>query len=85
MYRREHEVAGQRRLNRNLRGFFVANFSDHDLVRIVAQDRAQAARERQTFLFVHGDLGDAVQLIFDRVLDRDDLVFFIPDFVQRGV
>src|SRR5437870_10040376 len=83
--RGEHEVAGQRGLNGNLRRFFVTNFADHDLVRIVAQNRAQPAREGQTLLFVHWNLGDAVQLIFDRVFNGDDLVFFVSDFVERGV
>ena len=40
--RRKHQVTGQRGLNRDLRGFHVADLSHHDLVRIVAQDRAQA-------------------------------------------
>ena len=41
---------------------------------IVAQDRAQAAREGQALLLVHRDLQHARQLIFDRVFDGDDLV-----------
>jgi len=51
----------------------------------VAQDGAQAAREGQTFLFVYGNLGDASQLIFDRVFDGDDLVFVGLDFVYRRI
>jgi hypothetical protein len=37
----------KRRLNRDLRRLVVADFADHDLVGVVAQDRTQAARERQ--------------------------------------
>ena len=62
----EHQVAGERGLNGDLRGFLVANFADHDLVRVVAQNRAQAARERQALFLVHRNLGDAADLIFDR-------------------
>ena len=72
---REHEVAGQRRLDGDLRGLGVADLADHDLVGVVAQDRAQAARERQPLLLVDRNLRDAAQLVFDRILDRDDLVF----------
>ena len=82
---REHEMARQRRLNRDLRGFFVTNFADHDLVGIVTQNRTKTTRERQAFLLVHRNLRDAVELILDRVFDRDDFVFFVSDFVQRRV
>ena len=75
MDRREHKMACQGRLNGNLRRFWVADFADHDLVGVVPQDRAQPARKRQSLLFVDGNLGDPAELIFDRVLNRDDLVF----------
>src|SRR5947209_16544015 len=65
----EHQVPGQGRLNRDLRRLFVANFTDHDLVRIVAQNRTQPAREGQTFFLVDRNLRNAVQLILDRVFD----------------
>ncbi len=32
-----------------------------------------------------GNLGDAADLVFDRVFDGDDLVFVALDFVERGV
>ena len=70
----EHQVTGERRLDRDLRRLRIADFPDHDLVGIVPQYRAQAARERQTLLFVDRNLQDPRQLIFDRVFDRDDLV-----------
>ena len=50
------EVAGQCRLNGDLRRFRIADFADHDAIRIVAQDGAQAAGERQALLLVDGDL-----------------------------
>src|SRR5712691_4541207 len=39
VYCREYKMARQRRLNRDLSGFSVANFTHHNLVRVVAQDR----------------------------------------------
>jgi hypothetical protein len=59
----EHQVAGQRRVDRDLRGLVVADFADHDLVGVVAQDRAQPAREGQPLLLVDRDLRDAAQLV----------------------
>ena len=82
--RGEHQVAGQRRLDRDLRGFRVADFADHDLVGVVTQDRAQPAREGQALLLVDRDLRDALQLVLDRILDRDDLVFDRPDLGERA-
>src|SRR5688572_20337738 len=81
----EDEVAGQRRLHGDLRGLFVADLTDHDLVRIVAEDRAQTAREREALLLVDRDLRDAAQLILDRVFDGDDLVFGRLDLGERRV
>ena len=81
----EHQMAGKGRLDGDLGCFGVADLTHHDLVRIVAQDRAQPARERQPFLFVDGDLRDPVQLVFDRVFDGDDLVFVALDLAQRRV
>ena len=85
MNSREYEVAGQGRLNRDLRGFGVANLADHDLVRVVTQDRTQTTIEGESLLLVDGNLSNAVQLVLDRILDRHDLVFFVPDLIQRGV
>ena len=48
----QHLVAGQRGFNRDFRGFRIANFTDHDDVRVLAQDRAQRVGEREPdFLF----------------------------------
>ena len=81
----EHQVAGQRRLHGDLRGLRIADLADHDLVRVVAQDGAQAAREGQALLLVDRDLQHAGQLVFDRILDGDDLVLAVVDLGDRGV
>src|ERR1700733_6292902 len=69
----------------DLGSFVVADFADQDLVRVVTQDRAQAAGKREALFLVHRNLGDPADLVFDRVLDGDDLVFVALDFVERGV
>src|SRR5258706_4055405 len=69
----EHEVSRQRRLNRDLCGFDVSNLADHDLVRVVTKNGAQAAGKRQAFLFVYGNLGDPANLVLDGILDGEDL------------
>ena len=81
----ENQVAGQRGVDGDLRCLRVADLAHHDLVRIVAQDGAQAAGERQPLLFVDRNLGDAANLILDRIFDGDDLVFVGLDLVQRRI
>ena len=60
--RRQHEVAGLRRLHRDLRGLGVADLAEQDDVGILPQDRAQRARERQLDLLVDLRLVDARDL-----------------------
>src|SRR5207249_7521480 len=82
---RENQMARESRLNSDLRCFLVANLANHDLVRIVTQNRTQSTREGQTFLLVDRDLSNAMQLILNRVFNRDDFIFFVSDFVQGGI
>src|ERR1035437_3240098 len=81
----EHQVAGEGGVDGDLRGFLIADFADHDLVGIVAQYGAQAAREGEALLLIHRDLGNALDLVFDGVFDGDDLVFVVLDLAERGV
>ena len=85
VHRGKHQVAGQRRLHRDLRGFRVADLADHDLVRVVAQNRAQAARKGQSLFLVDRNLQHAGQLVLDRVFDGDDLVVAVVDLGDRGI
>ena len=68
--RGEHQVAGERGLDRDLRGLVVADLADHDHVRVLAQDGAQRLGEGEVDLRVHLRLADAGQLVLDRVLHR---------------
>ena len=71
--RGQHQVAGERGLDRDLRGLEVADLADHDHVGVLAQDRAQRLGEREVDLRVDLRLADAGQLVLDRVLDRQDV------------
>ena len=73
MQRAEHQVAGERRLDRVLGRFHVANFADQHDVRVVTQDRTQRRGEREPDLRMDLNLVDAFELVFDRVFGRDDL------------
>ncbi len=69
----EHHVAGQRGLHRDPHRLHVADLAHHDDVRVLAHDGAQGVREGEVDLRLHLDLVDAGHLVFDRVLDGDDL------------
>ena len=70
---REHEVTGERRGDRDLGRLAIADLADHDDVGIVAQERAQARRERQLDLRVDLGLRDALELVLDGILDGEDV------------
>ncbi len=66
-------------------GFAITNFADHDHIGILPQDGPQAAREAHLGARVDLGLGDALQLIFDRVFDRHDVALVIVQRAERGV
>ena len=83
--RRHHEVARQARLHGDLGRLEVADLADHHDVGVLAQDRAQAARERHLDLRVDLRLADAVDVILDRILDGQDVAREVVDALERRV
>ena len=76
--RREHEVAGQRGLDRRLRGFLVADLADHDHVGIGAHEGPQGLGE--------GPVDAGIDLHLPQARLRDlDRVFGGPDLSLRRV
>ena len=78
-------MAGERGANGDVGRLAVADFADHDDVRILAHDMPQAGGEGQPDLRIDVDLIDAVHLVFDGVFDGDDLFIGQIDALQRGV
>ena len=81
----EDKVPGERGLNRHHGGFVIADFADHDDVRILPQHAAQAAREGHAFFIAYLRLTDARQPVFDWVFERDDIFFVAVDLLKGGV
>ena len=71
--RRKHEVSRQRRVDRDVDGLLVSNFTDHDDVGILPQERSERAREREPDLRLHVDLVNALNLVLDGILRRQDV------------
>src|SRR5947209_11558164 len=81
----ENEVARERGLHSDVGRLRVAYLAHHDLVGVVPQDGAQPARDGEPLLLVDRDLQHAGELVFHRILDRDDLVLAVVDFRDGGV
>ncbi len=78
-------MTGQRGLHGDLRGLQIADFADHHDVGILAQECPHGAREGEADLPLHLHLVDAGDLIFDGVLDREDLAVRRVERAERGV
>src|SRR6185436_12150192 len=83
--RGHHQVSRERGLHGDVRGFQVADFADHHHVRVLAQDGAQSAREGHLDLGVHLRLADAVDVVLDRILDRQDVARVVVDALECRV
>ena len=86
--RREHQVAGQRRLHRHLRGFRVPDLPHHQDVRVLAQDAPDGGGEGELDPVVDLHLAQGGLDQLDRVLDGDHIHLrgrHLPeDRVERG-
>src|SRR5713226_5512078 len=63
----------------------VADLSHHDGVRVLAQDVLQHLGETQSDRFADRVLVDVVQLVFHRVLDRDDVLLYVVQIIEGRV
>ena len=67
----------QRRLNGDLCGLQVADFTDHDDIRVLAHNGPQRVGKGQPDLWLDLDLVDALHLVFHRV--------FYGEYLDIGV
>jgi len=72
--RGQHQMAGQAGLDGDLRRLGIADLADHDDVRVLPQDGAQGLGEAEVDAGIDLDLADAGEVVFDRVLDRHDVL-----------
>ena len=73
MERREHEVTRQRRIDSEARRLFVADFTHHYYVWVLAHEGAQPSAEGKSNVRSHLSLIHSLHLIFDRVFYRGDV------------
>ena len=75
----------QGRLDGDISGFFVANFSHQNNVRILPQEGPQGIGESDPDFSVHLHLNNAWQGIFDRVFSSADAQFRTVDLIEGGI
>src|SRR5688572_3791923 len=83
--RGEHQVACHGRVYRCFCRLGVANLTNKDDVRILAENCAKHARERQPGTLVGLDLRDAVDFVFDGILNRYDIQRFVTELVNQSI
>ena len=79
MKRGDHQVPGERGAHRDVRGFLVANFAEHEHLRILPEQMPRGLGEGESARLVHLGLHDAGDDLLDGIFDRDD----VPS-AQRG-
>src|SRR3989344_5305231 len=82
---REHQVTRQRGLDRHLRRFEVADFADHDDVRVLPHEGAHALGKTQVDGRLHLRLVEGGLDHFDRVFDGADVDLVGGHALERGV
>ncbi len=81
----EHQVAGLGCAHGLGRGFFVANFTDQNHVRILAQKAADRTGKINPGFVVHFHLADQGHLVLNRIFDGEDVFFHGVDAPQHTV
>ena len=81
----EHEMTGDGGLDGGAGGVAVANLADHDDVRVKTEDGAETFGEGATSGGVDGDLGDAGDAVFNRILKGDNFAVGGVEGVDDGI
>jgi len=81
----EHLVPGERGFHGDFGGLGIADFTDHDDVRILAQNGPESICEGEPDLFFDGDLINAGNLKLNRVFNCDNVVDRVVKLVKPGV
>src|SRR6185437_368383 len=78
-------MAGERRMDGYLGSLAIADLAHHDDVGILAEDRAQSVGKGEIDFRTDLHLSDTAELIFDWILDGDDVLFGRVDTAQAGI
>ena len=79
----ENKMASQGGVQSYIRGVYVADFSDQNHIRILAQNGTQGGSEGVSDIRIDLALRYAVDMIFNRILDCYDFNFLSIDFLRH--
>ena len=85
MKRRKDQVTGERGLDRNFYRFLVTNFTKKNCVGILTQNRPESSGKGQSTLEVDLDLIHSRKLVFNGILDRDNILLRGKNFPDAGI
>ena len=72
-------------MNCNLCSFKIADFTNHDDIRVLPQNRSQRFGKTQVNLGIHLGLAHAGQLVFNRVFNRQNILRAGVQPFERGI
>ncbi len=78
-------MTSERSIDRQTSCFFISNLADHDDIRILAHQRAQARTESETNLRLHLRLIHARHLILNRIFDSRDIHIWLVQNFENSV
>ena len=81
----KHKVAGHGRVHGDFRGFIVADFTDHDNIRILAQKGAKSGSKSKADFGIDLALVDAFDAILNRILNGADIHARLIEYGQDGI
>ncbi|MCY1542393.1 hypothetical protein D9M68_781390 [compost metagenome] len=82
---RQHHVTGLGGLDSDFGGFQVANLTDHDYVRVLAQEGTQGLGEVHALLGIDVDLVDAFEVDLNRVFGGGDIDIHGVEDIQASI
>ena len=78
-------MAGLGGFNGDVGGFQVSDLTDHNNIRILAQEGSECGSKRQTLFLIDVDLVDARQVNLGRILGRRNVHIFRVQNTQAGI
>gem|GEM_PF-6571332 len=82
---REYKMSSDRRLNREVGRIGVANFSDHDNIRILTQETPESIGEIESDLRIDLTMIGSLDAVLDWILEGGDVFFFGIEIGEHGV
>ena len=85
MKRTEDKMTGERGMDTHFCRFPITDLTYDNQVRVLSEDASQASGKSEANLGVHGNLADAVNLIFDGIFHGNKATTGFIEGLQNGI